>query len=157
MSTIARASVLTLVLMIPVSVSADSAADSGAKIAQQGTPKGVAPCMTCHGADGAGMAPTTYPRLAGLDADYMAKQLRNFRAGKRNNPIIMPLGQGDSLSDQDAWDLSAFMNSHERPQDPRHQGDLAATTEQFHGRKFDYYGKFKTADGYLLGEQPASK
>jgi thiosulfate dehydrogenase len=49
------------------------------------------------------------------------------------------------------------MNSHERPQDPRHKGDLAATTKQFHGGKFDYYGTRKTAEGRLLGEQPARK
>ena len=49
------------------------------------------------------------------------------------------------------------MNSHERPQDPRFTGDLAETTEKFHGSKFDYYGKRKTAEGRLLGEQPAGE
>jgi thiosulfate dehydrogenase len=44
------------------------------------------------------------------------------------------------------------MNSHERPQDPRFTGDLAETTEQFHGSEFDYYGKRKGPDGKLLGE-----
>ena len=67
----------------------------------------------------------------------------------------MPLGLGDSLTDQEAWDAAAYMNSQERPQDPRHQGDLAATTEQFHGGKFDYYGQRKAPDGSRLGEQPA--
>ena len=31
----------------------------------------------------------------------------------------MPLGKPGTLSDRDAWDVAAFMNSHERPQDPR--------------------------------------
>ena len=48
------------------------------------------------------------------------------------------------------------MNSRERPRDPRDKGDLAATTEQFHGGKFDYYGKRKGANGKLLGESSAS-
>ena len=69
----------------------------------------------------------------------------------------MPLGLADSLSEQEAWDVAAYMNSHERPQDPRHEGDLKATTERFHGGKFDYYGKRRTAEKRLLGEQPASK
>jgi thiosulfate dehydrogenase len=69
----------------------------------------------------------------------------------------MPLGLADSLSAQEAWDVAAFMNSHERPQDPRHDGDLAATTKKFHDGKFDYYGKRRDPAGRLLGEQPASK
>ena len=31
----------------------------------------------------------------------------------------MPLGKGGSLSLQDAWDVAQYMNSHERPKDPR--------------------------------------
>lgn len=53
--------------------------------------------------------------------------------------------------------MAAFMNSHERPQDPRHQGDLGATTSQFHSGRFDYYGKRPDSDGQLLGERPAVK
>lgn len=34
----------------------------------------------------------------------------------------MPLSKSYSLSDQDAWDVAAFVNSHERPQDPSHGG-----------------------------------
>jgi len=69
----------------------------------------------------------------------------------------MPLGLAESLSDQESWDLAAFINSHERPQDPRYQGDLAATTKELHGGKFDYYGRREGPDGALLGERPASK
>jgi thiosulfate dehydrogenase len=31
----------------------------------------------------------------------------------------MPLGKGGTLSLQEAWDVAKFMNSHERPSDPR--------------------------------------
>lgn len=78
----------------------------GEHIAQQGTPKGVAPCMTCHGADGAGMAPTAYPRVAGLDAGYMAKQLADFRSGTRNNPIMMSMAAG--LTEEEIVAVSAY-------------------------------------------------
>ncbi|ESQ15935.1 MAG: hypothetical protein N838_12555 [Thiohalocapsa sp. PB-PSB1] len=65
----------------------------------------------------------------------------------------MPLGNYIDLTEQQAWDVAAFMNSHERPQDPRFTGDLAETTKQlFHGSEFDYYGKRKGPDGKLLGK-----
>jgi thiosulfate dehydrogenase len=69
----------------------------------------------------------------------------------------MPLGLPDSLNEQEAWDEAAFMNSHERPQDPRHEGDLAATTATYHGGRFDCYRKRRTEEGQLLGEQPARR
>ena len=31
----------------------------------------------------------------------------------------MPLGQANTLSDQDAWDVAAYINSKPRPADPR--------------------------------------
>ena len=65
-----------------------SAADTGAEIAGKGTPAGVPPCVTCHGADGGGLAAASYPRLAGLDAGYMAKQLRDLRSGTRNHAVM---------------------------------------------------------------------
>jgi thiosulfate dehydrogenase len=70
---------------------------------------------------------------------------------KRN----MSLAIGGLLSDQEVWEVAAFMNRPGRPQDPRHEGDLAATTEQFHAGRFDYSDKRKSADGQLLGERPA--
>jgi hypothetical protein len=39
-----------LALLAQIGPSVGAAGDLGASIAQQGTPKGVAPCMTCHGA-----------------------------------------------------------------------------------------------------------
>jgi len=31
----------------------------------------------------------------------------------------MPLGQGNTLTDQQAWDLAAYINAQPRPRDPR--------------------------------------
>jgi thiosulfate dehydrogenase len=67
----------------------------------------------------------------------------------------MPLGLGDSLTDQEAWDVAAYVNSHERPQDPRFTGDLRETAERFHKSRFSLYGKAEGPDGSLLGENPA--
>lgn len=63
-------------------------------------------CMGCHGADG--NAPSdAFPNLAGQHADYLAKQLADFKAATdRNNPTM--LGMVAALSKQDMQDLAAF-------------------------------------------------
>jgi len=42
-------------------------------------------CAACHGARGASPASTSYPKLAGQNADYVYKQLRDFQTGARDN------------------------------------------------------------------------
>jgi cytochrome c553 len=62
-------------------------------------------CSACHGPNGNSVAPD-WPRLAGQSAVYIAEQLRLFRSGARNNPVMMPLAS--SLSDQDIDDLAVY-------------------------------------------------
>jgi cytochrome c553 len=57
------------------------------------------PCITCHGPDGKGMPAAGFPRLAGLPADYIGKQLRDFRSGARDNPVMKPIAT--ALSDEE--------------------------------------------------------
>jgi cytochrome c553 len=67
-------------------------ADDGESIMQKGGANPAAlPCITCHGADGKGMAAAGFPRLAGLPEPYIAKQLRDFRSGSRQNPTMQPI------------------------------------------------------------------
>ncbi len=42
---------------------------------------GVPACIGCHSPTGAGNAPAGFPRLGGQHADYVAKQLKDFRTG----------------------------------------------------------------------------
>lgn len=44
-------------------------------------------CAACHGADGNSVAPT-FPKLAGLQAEYLEKQMREFLTGKRKSEIM---------------------------------------------------------------------
>lgn len=46
---------------------------------------GVPACTGCHSPRGQGNAPAGYPNLSGQHADYIEKQLRDFRAGNRTN------------------------------------------------------------------------
>ena len=63
----------------------------------------------------------------------------------------IPLGQGNTLTDQEAWDVALFMDSEERPQDPRYEGSIKATRTKHHG-KGDMYGA--VVNGVQLGKLP---
>jgi thiosulfate dehydrogenase len=102
---IRRYSVLLSMLVLRTAL-AGTDADLGAKIAAQGTSHGVAPCMSCHGADGAGVAAAGYPRIAGLNADYLGKQLRDFHAGRRFHPVMTPMAK--SLTEDEILSVSAY-------------------------------------------------
>lgn len=64
-----------------------------------GAQPGAMACMACHGADGLGLAAAGFPRLAGLSAEYLSKQLTDFRSGTRVNPVMQPLAK--ALSDEE--------------------------------------------------------
>lgn len=74
-------------------------ADGEAIMQKGGGNPAALPCITCHGTDGKGLAAAGYPRLAGLPAPYIAKQLWDFRTGRRENPIMQPIAS--SLSDDE--------------------------------------------------------
>jgi thiosulfate dehydrogenase len=118
-----------------------------------------AKCALCHGQDGKGVinaeAGTLFPPLWGADSYNWGAGMHKVDTAAAFIRQNMPLGLGDTLSDQKAWDVAAFVNSHERPQDPRFTGDLKQTAERFHKSKFSLYGKAKGADGVLLGQQPS--
>ncbi len=63
----------------------------------------------------------------------------------------MPLGQGGTLTDQQAWDIALFMDSHERPQDPRFDGDIKLTKEAFHNHNGEYGNPSPANDKQILG------
>ena len=83
--------------MPPAALAIDAAA-----IANAGNGRGAAPCMACHGADGAGQAAAGNPRLAGLDAAYLQKQLDDFASGARSNPVMQPMATALSEDERHA-------------------------------------------------------
>lgn len=70
-----------------------------------------ATCAACHNADGNSTNPE-WPKLAGQNARYLEKQLRDFKSGARKNEIMA--GIVAPLSEQDMADLSAFFASMSR-------------------------------------------
>lgn len=67
-------------------------------------------CAACHAADGNSPA-ADFPKLAGQHAGYIAKQLADFKSGKRENAIMYPIAQ--ELSEQDMLDLGAYFAAQE--------------------------------------------
>ncbi len=68
-----------------------------------------ATCVACHSADGNSMVPT-FPKLAGQHAEYIAKQLADFKSGARTDPTMAPMAA--PLSEQDIADLAAYFASN---------------------------------------------
>lgn len=59
---------------------------AGEKIYRAGVAaRGVPACMACHDPGGAGNAAAPFPRLSYQHAEYVATQLRAYRAGERDN------------------------------------------------------------------------
>ena len=67
-------------------------------------------CAGCHGVDG-NSAVAANPSLAGLNADYINKQLNNFKAGDRKNAVMG--GIVASLSPQDMQNLAAYFSAQQ--------------------------------------------
>jgi cytochrome c553 len=65
-------------------------------------------CGACHGMDG-NSSDAQYPKLAGQHEAYIVRQLTHFKAGQRQNPIMM--GMAAPLSEQDMHDLGAYFAS----------------------------------------------
>lgn len=115
-------------------------------------------CAACHGADGRGQ-----PRPGGGYAipPLWGQRSFNWGAGMANVASAggfikenMPLGQGGTLTGQQAWDVAAFVDSHERAPDPRQTGSVADARKRFHSQG-DYYGQ--TVDGNVLGDGRVTK
>jgi len=64
-------------------------------------------CAGCHGPNGEGVKPN--PKLAGKSEDEIVQALRDYKSGKRANPMMKALAT--PLSDADMANLGAFYAS----------------------------------------------
>ena len=86
-------------VLIGLSGTAMAAADAAA-----GKTKALS-CGGCHGTEGMSPNPE-WPNLAKQNAAYLVKQLKDFRAGTRVDPMMQ--GMAAPLSDADIEDLAAY-------------------------------------------------
>lgn len=62
-------------------------------------------CAACHGADGNSPV-AIYPKLAGQSVGYIVKQLQEFKAGTRKDPVMAPMAA--ALSEQDMLEIASY-------------------------------------------------
>jgi len=93
-----------LILMLALAGTVQAAGN-----AERGKAKAAQVCAACHGADGAKPSAPDQPILAGQYPDYLIKALRDYKSGKRANPIMKAFA--GQLSRQDMEDVAAWFSS----------------------------------------------
>jgi cytochrome c553 len=68
-------------------------------------------CAACHGADGNAVAPN-FPNLAGQTWRYTYIQLRDFKEGRRKDPVMSPMAA--PLSRQDMIDIANYFAAQQQ-------------------------------------------
>ena len=72
-------------------------------------------CAGCHGEFGQGSIEGEYPWLAGLDAEYIAKQLGYFKDRKRINIPMIPYANERELPGDDVRVISEYLSRIQLP------------------------------------------
>ncbi len=104
-------------------LAASAAAAAPPAIVTQG--KGAATaCATCHGADGLGNAQAGFPMLAQLPPAYLTKQIADFKAGTRSNPVMSPIAA--ALTPEDIEASARYYAALPRPPAQAKAADNAA-------------------------------
>lgn len=143
-------------------------APTGVKMKGQGYPKLAEPpkldpaagakvyaanCALCHAADGGGQkaadGSTAFPPLWGPRSYNWGAGMSSVSNAAAFIKANMPYGVGGTLSDADAWAVAAYIDSQERPQDPRFDGSIETTRKKFHDSPMSYYGQ--AVDGRVVG------
>lgn len=108
MKLIAHLFFAAVVVAVPFSAFANQAAPASKPDLGKGEASFGAVCAACHGPDGNSIMPI-YPKLSQQHPEYLVKQLQEFKASKRANPIM--LGFATMLSDEDMKNISYWVAS----------------------------------------------
>jgi cytochrome c553 len=117
-----------MALIIPCALAANAPAP-----AAETTP---APCDSCHGAHGEGMAAAQVPRIAGQSAEYLKKQLDDYANGSRDNSIMRNFAK--ALSDKQRSQLAEHYAAMSAPADP--PATVLDSTQLSRGHRLAYQG-----------------
>lgn len=96
-----RVVAIVCALTVPVLAAAASDEERAREIVQ-------GRCFICHGMDGESSSPV-FPRLAGQHADYVARQLADYRSGRRSSETMRPMVE--DLSPVDFAALGRYFES----------------------------------------------
>jgi cbb3-type cytochrome c oxidase subunit III len=115
--------VVALAALFATSVMADEAKGPAKPDLGKGETISKTVCAACHTADGSRGIPTN-PILQGQHADYLVKQLTEFKAGKRDNAVMKPMAS--TLSDDDMRNVAGFYASKAaKPGQSKHKESVA--------------------------------
>lgn len=84
-------------------------AQRGAAIVASGTDYGVVACARCHAFDGTADGSGAFPKLSGIPAYYLGKQLRDFASGSRADAIMSAIAR--KMSPEDIANVSEYYSS----------------------------------------------
>lgn len=114
-------------------------------------------CQVCHGENGEGLLQTAdivdgylFPPLWGQDSFNNGAGMTRILTAARFIKARMPLGQPD-LSDDEAYDVAAYMNSHERPRRANLEVDFPDINRKPVDSPYPPYGDNFPHEQHLLG------
>lgn len=96
-----KRTLLGVFVLLGIVGAAQAAGDAQAGKAKAGA------CVGCHGANGEGVKPN--PALAGKSEDEFVQAMKDYKSGKRANPIMKTFA--GPLSEQDMANLGAYYAS----------------------------------------------
>ncbi len=111
---------LSFVATFPVSANGDS--EVGKQLSMKGDGSG-APCMSCHGPNGEGNDAGAFPYIAGMNENYLYRQMKAYQTGDRKNPVMAM--NVDNFNDQQLQDIAAYYASLEKPKTTADNEDTA--------------------------------
>ncbi len=94
-------------------------------------------CFLCHGMEGEA-ASALYPRLAGQHAEYIAKQLADFKSGRRKSDTMA--GMVTDLTPEEMKGLGAFFQAKPARRGEAGDGDLAGVGRYIFTKGNQYSG-----------------
>ncbi len=94
-------------------------------------------CFLCHGLQGESASPV-FPRLAGQHSEYIAKQLSDFKSGKRKSDTMKP--QAEELTPAEMASLGAFFQAKNVGARPGRDGELIAVGKYVFNRGNQFTG-----------------
>lgn len=86
-------------------------------------------CVACHAADGNSNTPVN-PKLAQQHPEYLAKQLQEFKSGKRENAVM--LGFATALSSDDMRNIAFWLASQKATTGVATNKDLVSLGERIY-------------------------
>lgn len=127
--------ILALMTLLSLTSASVYAMDVEERVASQ--------CITCHGPKGQSTSPI-FPSLAGQNREYLAKQLRDFKAGRRKSETMVP--QVANLPDAEIDNLASWFSAQPAKQHRVSDEDLLAVGRYIYRKGNSWSGVPACAD-----------